>query len=133
MPRTVTAHIKKEHYKTTVTNGKNKLVADEREDDGGKDVGFTPHELLASSLASCTAITIRMYADRKQWDLEDVSVDVNTTKEIINGASRSDFEISIRLSGNLDEEQRARLLDIGKKCPVHRTLLGAITMNNKLV
>jgi putative redox protein len=132
MTRPVTATNKNQHYKTTVTNGKNHLIADEKEEDGGKDSGFTPHELLGSALASCTAITVRMYADRKGWDLKEVIVDVSTNHEIINGASRTDFVIAVHLKGDLDGEQRARLLDIAKKCPVHKTLLGSITMTNEL-
>jgi putative redox protein len=131
-PRTITAHNSGQHYKTTVTNGTHKLTADEPTDNGGADTSFSPHELLASSLASCTAITVRMYADRKEWDLKEVIVEVNTLREIINGAARADFEIVIQLAGNLDKDQKSRLLDIAKKCPVHRTLLGAITIKTEL-
>jgi putative redox protein len=126
MTRTVIAQNTGEHYKTIVTNGVHQLIADELPEDGGQDLGFTPHELLASALASCTAITLRMYADRKQWVIPDISVQVNINREVINGNTKTEFEITLNLKGNIDNEQKVRLKEIAAKCPVHKTLSGTI-------
>jgi putative redox protein len=97
-----------------------RLIADEPAEKGGTDKGPKPPELLAASLASCTAITIEMYADRKEWGLGEVEVEVEYTE-----ASQElppSFDVQIRLGGELSEEHRARILTIAGKCPVHRAL-----------
>jgi putative redox protein len=98
-----------------------RLISDEPEDNGGTDKGPDPPELLAASLASCTAITIEMYADRKDWDLGQVEVAVDYTKGTTDSPPR--FEVRISIPAQLDDEQRERILVIAHKCPVHRTLL----------
>ena len=98
--------------------------ADEPEDNGGEDTGPSPQELLAGSLASCTAITIEMYARRKGWNIGDVTVDVNY--EPAQRGSPTRFEMAVRLPKELPEEQRERLMQIAAKCPVHRTLEGEV-------
>jgi putative redox protein len=100
------------------------LVADEPEEEGGEDSGPSPQELLAASLASCTAITIEMYAQRKGWDLGDVSVDVNY--EPAQRGSPTRFRMVVNLPKELPEDQRERLMQIGAKCPVHRVLEGEV-------
>ena len=97
-----------------------RLVADEPEDSGGTDAGPRPTELLAASLASCTAITIEMYADRKGWDLGDVAVEVGFSPPFPD--SPPSFELKIHAPAELSDEQRERILVIAGKCPVHRTL-----------
>lgn len=97
-----------------------RLTADEPEDAGGTDAGPRPTELLAASLASCAAVTMEMYADRKGWDLGDVEVAVDYTgPEEGNDPS---FDVRIKVQGELSDEQRERLLVIATKCPVHKTL-----------
>ena len=110
--------------KHEVEMGKHSIVADEPEDEGGDDAGPTPQELLAASLASCTAITIEMYADRKGWEIGDVSVDV--TYEPAQRGSPTRFNMVVNLPKELPEEQRERLMQIGAKCPVHRVLEGEV-------
>ncbi len=110
--------------KHEVEMGHHSIVADEPEHEGGGDAGPTPQELLAASLASCTAITIEMYADRKGWEIGDVSVDV--TYEPAQRGSPTRFSMVVNLPKELPEEQRERLMQIGAKCPVHRVLEGEV-------
>jgi putative redox protein len=97
-----------------------RLIVDEPQDRGGGDAGPTPTELLAAALASCTAITIEMYAGRKEWELGQVECSTNYG-EPSSGGSPS-FEVSIRIPQELSEEQLERIKVIAGKCPVHRTL-----------
>ena len=124
----IKATIGKEHYRTKISSATNTLIADEPISQGGTGKGFAPMDLLASSLAACTSITLRMYADRKEWDLEsiEVSVDIETD----NATSR--FDRKILLKGNLNEEQTHKLLDIANHCPVHKILHGTISINTSL-
>ena len=100
------------------------LTADEQEETGGDDEGPSPQELLAASLASCTAITMEMYAKRKSWDIGDVVVNVDY--EPAQRGSPTKFAMEVRLPKELPEEQRERLMQIAAKCPVHRTLEGEV-------
>ncbi|HWC08632.1 MAG TPA: OsmC family protein [Solirubrobacterales bacterium] len=101
--------------------GGHELVLDEPADRGGTDTGPRPTQLLASSLAGCIAITMEMYAERKGWDLGRLEVSVEVTYE---GEVPNDYEVSIKLPDELDDEQRRRLLVIATKCPVHKVLAG---------
>ena len=100
------------------------IHADEPEENGGDDTGPSPQELLAASLASCTAITVEMYAKRKGWEIGDVAVDVDY--EPAQRGSPTKFKMEIRLPKELPEDQRERLMQIAAKCPVHRTLEGEV-------
>jgi putative redox protein len=100
------------------------LVADEPKDEGGDDSGPSPQELLAASLASCTAITMEMYAKRKGWDMGDVAVHVEY--EPAQRGSPTRFRMRVELPKELPEDQRERLMQIGAKCPVHRVLEGEV-------
>jgi putative redox protein len=100
------------------------LTADEPVASGGDDTGPSPQELLAASLASCTAITMEMYAKRKGWDIGDISVDVDY--EPAQRGSPTKFRMVMNLPKELPEEQRERLTQIAAKCPVHRTLEGEV-------
>jgi putative redox protein len=113
-----------------VTIREHELTADEPKDEGGEDDGPSPQELLAASLASCTAITMEMYAQRKGWDVGDMSVDVNY--EPAQRGSPTRFEMVIRMPKELPEEQRQRLMQIAAKCPVHRTLEGEVMFDEKV-
>ena len=113
-----------ERFQHDVEIREHHLHADEPEDNGGEDTGPSPQELLAGSLASCTAITIEMYARRKGWNIGDVTVDVNY--EPAQRGSPTRFEMAVRLPKELPEEQRERLMQIAAKCPVHRTLEGEV-------
>jgi putative redox protein len=100
------------------------LLADEPKDEGGEDSGPSPQELLAASLASCTAITMEMYAQRKGWDVGDVAVHVEY--EPAQRGSPTRFRMTVDLPKELPDEQRERLMQIGAKCPVHRVLEGEV-------
>ena len=98
------------------------LVADEPRDNGGEDAGPTPQELLAAALAGCTAITVEMYARRKEWDIGPIEVEC--TYDTPERGQPTQFELVLRLPSSLSEEQVDRLKTIAAKCPVHRTLQG---------
>jgi putative redox protein len=101
-----------------------RLTADEPRELGGEDSGPSPQELLAASLASCTAITMEMYAERKGWDMGDFAVDVEY--EPAQRGSPTRFVMHVELPKELPEEQRERLMQIAAKCPVHRALEGEV-------
>jgi putative redox protein len=106
------------------------LVADEPTDNGGDDEGPCPQELLAASLASCTAITMEMYAERKGWDIGQVEVECEYTPA--EGGRPTNFRLELRFPSNLDSEQAERLSVIAAKCPVHRTLDGEVTFEQHI-
>ncbi len=106
------------------------LVADEPKDMGGTDEGPNPQQLLAASLASCSAITMEMYAKRKGWDVGDVAVDV--VYEPAQRGSPTKFRMTVELSKELPEEQRDKLMQIVAKCPVHRTLEGEVMFDERV-
>jgi putative redox protein len=110
-------------YEHEIEIREHRLIVDEPEDNGGGDQGPTPTELLAASLASCTAITIEMYADRKGWDLGDVEVTADFTEATSDTPAK--FKVDIKLPAELTDEQHDRILTIAHKCPVHRALMGA--------
>jgi putative redox protein len=124
----VTAHIETEAFTTQLIANEHKLVADEPLALGGKNIGPTPGDYLRMALASCTAITLRMYANRKNWDLKAIKVDVNTSQA--DGVTL--FTRNIELLGILDEEQRSRLLQVANACPVHKALGGTIQISTAL-
>ena len=123
----VTAIIGKEHYKTELIASGKSLLADEPEEVGGTDQGPAPGEFLMMSLASCTAITVRMYADRKKMALDKIRVEVTFEKQQF----KSVFTRDVYLEGELSEEDRQRLLEIAEKCPVHKTLSNPIEIETK--
>lgn len=102
-----------------IEDGAHRVVVDEPTVAGGEDAGPSPTRLVAAGLASCIAITIEMYAERKGWDVGAVEVDVDVEHE---GFVPTSFSSSIRLSEGLSEEQRERLLAVARKCPVHKLL-----------
>jgi putative redox protein len=106
------------------------VTSDEPVESGGEDAGPSPQELLAASLASCSAVTLAMYARRKGWDVGDVVVDVDY--EPAQRGSPTRFQIDVRLPKELPEDQRERLMQIVAKCPVHRTLEGEVMFEERL-
>jgi putative redox protein len=118
-------------YKHDLEVREHHLIADEPEKTGGDNTGPSPQELLAASLASCTAVTIEMYARRKGWDIGDIAVEVNY--EPAQRGSPTKFEMSVKLPKELPEEQRERLMQIGCRCPVHRTLEGEVMFDERVV
>ena len=100
-------------------DGEHQVLVDEPVDKGGTDSGPRPTRLLAASLAGCIAITVEMYAQRKGWEIGEIEVDVEMEYD---GPMPSTFTVGLKLPGELDAEQRRRLLTIATKCPVHKIL-----------
>ena len=117
-------------FKHTVTVRSHDLTVDETEPNGGKDAGPDPQEMLAVSLASCTAITIEMYAGRKGWDIGEIEVHVDY--EPAQRGSPTKFQMTVAMPKELPEDQRDRLMQVAAKCPVHRTLEGEVMFDEKL-
>jgi putative redox protein len=118
-------------FKHTVRVRDHQLMVDERQEAGGEDAGPDPQELLAASLASCTAITMEMYAARKGWDIGNVEVDVQYTPAERGCPTR--FDLALRLPEDLSDELVERLRVIAAKCPVHRTLDGEVMFHEHVV
>jgi putative redox protein len=131
-PRTMKATAQRNDgtFKHTVQVRDHQLTIDERSESGGGDTGPDPQELLVASLASCTAITMEMYAARKGWDIGNVAVDVQYTPAERGCPTR--FELTLRLPEDLPEEQVQRLRVIAAKCPVHRTLDGEVMFDERV-
>ena len=106
------------------------LTADEPTDVGGEDMGPSPQELLAASLASCTAITMEMYAKRKGWNVDGLEIDCDYTPA--ERGSATNFKLVMRMPAHLSEEQVEKLRVIAAKCPVHRTLEGEVFFDERV-
>ena len=117
-------------FRHEVKVGNHDLVADEPEDSGGEDAGPSPQELLAAALASCTAITIEMYAARKGWNVDGMAVDCCYSPAERGSPTR--FKLVMRMPAHLSEEQVERLSVIAAKCPVHRTLEGEVAFDEQV-
>jgi putative redox protein len=109
-------------YQQAVTVGQHRLIADEPVSMGGGDAGPAPFDLIMAGLGACTAMTLRMYAERKGLALTHLSVALSHAKVEVDGVVRDRIERTITLTGELTPEQRQRLLEIANKCPVHRAL-----------
>jgi len=121
--------------------GRHCLKADEPEDAGGTDTGPSPYDYLLVALGSCTSLTVALYARRKQWPLEGITIRLEHSKIHATDCAECEtkdgmldrIERDISLSGPLSEPQRARLLEIAERCPVHRTLVSEISIRSRLV
>ena len=125
-----------------VRAGRHELRADEPEPIGA-DSGPSPYDFLLAGLGACTAMTLTMYARRKHWDLQDVEVSLRHGRQHLTDTAESckeagigqrieTIERTLRLTGDLDQDQRARLLEIADRCPVHRTLTSTVTVQTVL-
>jgi putative redox protein len=126
--RTATVRTDAGKLRQSITIGPHHLVSDEPVDQGGDDAGPAPHDFLLAALGACTSMTLELYAARKGWALRGVEIELSQAKE--DGVHV--IQRRIRFDGDLDEEQRARLVEIANKCPVHRTLTGEIRINTQL-
>jgi putative redox protein len=124
----VKASIGTTNYAVSIDAGHHWLTADEGPELGGKDVGPGPYDLLCSALAACTAITLRMYAERKAWPLRAVQVDVRFKRE---GKDATIARV-LGLDGDLDDQRRARLADIAERTPVTLTLKQSLPITTTL-
>ena len=120
----------REKFTHDVKAGDHPITVDEPVDCGGADLGPSPQELLAASLASCTAVTMEMYARRKGWDTNGLAVDCRYTPA--ERGCVTQFELVFKMPAHLDEEQIEKLQVIGAKCPVHRTLEGEVAFDERV-
>lgn len=114
-----TAFIETAHYATSIDAGGHKIIADEPPSNGGADAGPAPYDLLLASLSACTAITLKMYADRKRWPLARATVELHFTRD---AEKNEKIDRVLHLEGDLSDEQRARFADIAERTPVTLTL-----------
>ena len=130
-----------EGYTTEINAESHALMADEPISLGGANLGPTPYGLLLASLGACSSITLRMYANRKQWPLEEVKVHLQHEKRHLEDCQACDqsqskldhIDKQIELIGDLDQDQKQRLLQIADRCPVHRTLQSDVVINSRLM
>ncbi|TDW52032.1 putative redox protein [Flavobacterium sp. 270] len=129
---TIAAQIDTRLYRTEIKSASgNILIADEPQEIGGKNLGLNPTELLAASLASCTVITLRMYINRKQWEVSEINVKIDFERD--SERSVSVFTRKIEVIGEVDETQRQRLEVIANSCPIHKTLTHSIEIKTTLI
>ena len=117
-------------YRHVVKIRSHDVTVDEPESSGGTDAGPSPQELLAASLASCTAVTMEMYANRKGWNIGDVEVACDFTPA--DRGCVTQFRLTLRFSEDVPEDQVDRLRVIAAKCPVHRTLDGEVMFDERV-
>ncbi len=135
----VIAKIDNANYRTILSNGRHEIIADEPTSLKGTNLGPTPYEFLLMSLGSCIAITLRMYADRKGWDLQEAEVHLSQNrvraKDCEDCKTNEGYihviEKKVKLIGDLDEKQRKRLMEVADKCPVNKTLLNEIKITTE--
>ena len=139
MQRTIAVASGARKYIENITVGPHTLRADEPVALGGGDTAPTPYELLLSALGACTAITVRMFAERRQWPLEQVHVELSHSKAHATDCANCDspsarldrVELAIRFVGELSDEQRRKLMDVAAHCPLHRTLTAGLEIHER--
>jgi putative redox protein len=128
-----TVEIGKDKYRTEVKAGNHTIIADEQTEIGGKDLGVNPYELLLASLGTCTAMTLRMYADRKEWLVDGIQVDLTLDITKSDEAQTTFIKRHISIAGDISEEQKQRMLKIADSCPVHKILENPIIITSNLI
>lgn len=130
-------NLREDGFTTTLQTRHHTLIADEPPSVGGSNLGATPYEFLSGGLAACTAMTIKLYAERKQWNLEEVFVYLSHNKQHSDDMGKRVYldviNKKLELIGDLDEQQRLRLKEIASRCPVHRTLLSEVVIETELL
>lgn len=127
----VKGYIGKEAYKTIIEKRQHVIISDEPESLGGKDEGMSPTDLLGASLVSCSCITMRMYAERKGWEIEKIAVEVDVRIDIKSGETTIEKLVSI--DGDITDDDRSRLFKIASACPVHKLLAKSATITSTLI
>jgi putative redox protein len=130
LDKPVHAEIGTERYQCSIEWRNGKFIADEPVSGGGKDLGPDPYTLLLSSVASCVLVTLRMYIDRKNWDIPSVMVNVNMYQEIVNNVPTTIIDRDLILDENVPDEQKIKLQEIASHCPISKILEGTIKLRN---
>ena len=138
-PREVVVRGKAQGFTQEIVVGPHQLTADEPKEMGGDDDGPTPYDLLLAALGTCTSITVTMYAQRKGWPLQDITVRLRHSRIHVEDCAECEtkegkidrIELDIEFAGTLSSEQRSKLLEIAKTCPVHRTLTSETNLNSR--
>jgi uncharacterized OsmC-like protein len=138
--RSVVVESGRSRYAQNISVGSHLLQGDEPVSAGGSDVGPNPYELLLAALGTCTSMTVRMYADRHEWPLEDVHIELSYARVHADDCIACDkelklvdgIEMELFLFGELSQSQRQRLIEIANKCPVHRTLESPMPIRTRL-
>lgn len=125
--------IEKDLYRTEVKSGVHLVIADEPIESGGENLGMNPNEFLLASLGTCTAMTLRMYADRKKWEVDKIRVDL--TLDVVKSEQQQTSYIKrhIFIEGKLTEEQRQRMTEIADQCPLHKILNNPVVISTNLL
>ena len=134
-------NILEDNFTTSIQTKKHSFIADEPENIGGDDFGPSPYDFLSAGLAACTVMTLKLYAERKNWDLQEVFVYITYSKkhrdDLDIGADKptrfDHLQKKLKFIGNLDEKQKQRLKEIAAKCPVHKTLQSKIIIETEIV
>lgn len=134
-------NLQEHRFTTSIQTVRHSLIADEPEDIGGENLGPSPYDYLSAALAGCTTMTIRLYAERKRWDLKEIFVYITYAREhetdMKDGAAipghLETFSKKLRFVGNLDDTQKERLREIAAKCPVHQTLSLPVQIDTILI
>ena len=132
-------NILEDNFTTTIQTNNHRLIADEPANIGGNDFGPSPYEYLNASLAACTVMTLKMYAQRKQWDLQEVYVYISHSRKHVDDATdkKSKYldhiDKKLKFVGNLDAKQKQRLKEISSRCPVHKTLASEVNFETTIL
>ena len=129
----VRARIGEIPWQVSLSDGMHAWAADESAALGGKDSGPNPHQLLLSALGACTAITVAMYARRKELPLTGIDIELKILEENLAKPAKVRIGRDIRISGDITPEQRQRLLEIANVCPLHKILTGEIIVDSRLI
>ena len=130
-----------DNFTTSIQTKKHSFIADEPESIGGDNFGPSPYDYLSAGLAACTVMTLKMYAERKKWDLEEVFVYITYSKkhsddleiEVDKPTCFDHLNKKLKFIGNLDEKQVKRLKEIASKCPVHKTLQNEVIIDTEVI
>ncbi|WP_313257935.1 OsmC family protein [Sphingobacterium sp.] len=133
MANEVLVSIGKTSYTTTISYEDLNILADEPIEVGGQNKGLAPTQLLLSSVGACKAITMRMYANRKEWKVDKIDIKVSSEVQRSEQQQTTYIKCNIFIEGDLDEEQKKRLYAIGEKCPVHKMLMNPIVIESNLI
>lgn len=134
-------NLTEDNFTTSIQTANHSFNADEPESVGGDDFGPSPYDFLSAALASCTVMTLKIYAERRKWDLQEVYAYITYSRkhsvdlqEDIEKTTKIDHLLKkLKFIGNLDESQKLKLKEIASKCPVHKTLLSDITIETELI